>query len=1281
MSFADSLAYPGRVAGDHQPPEAAASGLERGALVGTKVGRYRVLALVGAGGMGEVYTGHDPILDRPVAIKRLRPREGEDDDRARRLRMEAQMHGRLRHPNIVRVYDFVRQAGADHIITEHVDGQSLRELMAAGRPPFRRGLEIMLAVARGLSFAHDNQIVHRDLKSENVLVGSDDGVKITDFGISRSLTPLTAAGSHASEAGILVGTFQNMSPEQSFGTRVDARSDLFSLGIVAYEVFAGHSPFEDKTIFDTLTNIRKVRQTPLAELAPDVTVELSDLVDRLLAKEPQARPSSAKYVVDMLERLLAETIETETPSDQGRRQQVAVAHLSLHVHGSSPERELAKFHEMVRNACKQFRALLVYAVGEEALVCLGYPEVHETNTRAAAELVFDLFARISLADEGAKLELRAAVDVGEVTVHQAGTSRLMTGTPVSRVMKIGRTAAAGEFLASAAAHLPLARFYHLESRPWTVADELPLCYAVVGEQTIENTRTTFVGRADELSMLRRAWDAVADQQRGQVLVLEGEAGIGKSRLVNHFLTDRAFEGRELTTRATPNGRFRPFDPFRRLFGWRNRTEVESQVRVTGPHREEVIAAIAHILGTANDGDTTILRRIEKRDGSGGIAAKVAWFLLGLAEEHSLLLVFEDLHWADHSSRMVIDELVKHVHKLPMCVVLTHRPEYQPSWRADNVSRLTLDRLGEGDATKIVEQCFGDKSHPPSVTDQVLAKALGVPLWLEELASAVALRVQGGATPSELVPPTLRDSVQSRLQTVGPETRGTAELLAAIGREIPPDLLFAVAGREHREREEDIEALKQQGLIQQRGLVRKPMLVFRHALMRDAIYAGIEEQDRRRIHEAIIGALHSQFPEWGRERPELFACHYEAAGDYDHAVRFLQRAAARAAEMSSHDLACRHCKHALRLLPKLADGEARNQLELSVRLAYRRSLQIVKGLWTNEIEETSVRIKAIGCEPSAEDLWMAFLQAYLLCSVSKIDALLGQLEERTEDPLLRYLLLTMQGMAGVHRGQLSQARTALGAAVELRREVASAIDRTFQETTLIVAPHNYVAWIEMLAGDREAAMQHHRSFEAESSANSTAHLNSLAMGAVVTALMGNHRETRARTERVVAEGEGVLAPGHVCIARFLHLYTRQKQGEPEALTPDAPHELWQHFLGWHKGTFLASSIVFASMAADVCVDVMKNADAAPATKAAARIQAQTSIDWGLDRIQAPDVDAMHKYIAPDFYRTIGRLAAVEGDAKGADVAFAEAFERCEGLAQTGGESPRFLMDRVRRSRAE
>ena len=289
----------------------------RSLSAGVRVGPYEILGSLGAGGMGEVFRARDTRLGRDVAVKVLPASFASDADRLHRFEQEARAVATLDHPNVLVVHDVGAYEGQPWIVTELLDGESLRERLREGRLPPRKAVEIAIQVARGLAAAHEKGIVHRDLKPDNVFLTRDGRAKVLDFGLAR-IDPLSldregetqAAPKEQTSPGMLLGTVAYMSPEQARGRPADARSDVFALGAVLYEMLAGKRPFAGATPADTLSAILR-EDPPLIETgSAAVPSTLDRVVRRCLEKEPSERFQTARDVGFALEALAQTTDST-----------------------------------------------------------------------------------------------------------------------------------------------------------------------------------------------------------------------------------------------------------------------------------------------------------------------------------------------------------------------------------------------------------------------------------------------------------------------------------------------------------------------------------------------------------------------------------------------------------------------------------------------------------------------------------------------------------------------------------------------------------------------------------------------------------------------------------------------------------------------------------------------------------------------------------------------------------------------------------------------------------
>ena len=265
-------------------------------------GRYELEELVGTGGMSSVYRAQDRLLDRKVALKILHEHYGNDDTYVARFRHEARAVAALSHPNIVTVIDRGDEDGRQFIVFEYVEGENLKRLVERGPLPVATALELALQVARGLSFAHQHGLVHRDAKPQNVLLNGSGEAKVTDFGIARSLTVQHGM----TQTGTVLGTSDYIAPEQAQGRRVDEQSDVYSLGVVIYELLTGRVPFPGENfVAVAMRHINEPRPSA-RELRPEVPQRLDAAVRRAMAKEPGDRFPSMREFCEELDVCLAE---------------------------------------------------------------------------------------------------------------------------------------------------------------------------------------------------------------------------------------------------------------------------------------------------------------------------------------------------------------------------------------------------------------------------------------------------------------------------------------------------------------------------------------------------------------------------------------------------------------------------------------------------------------------------------------------------------------------------------------------------------------------------------------------------------------------------------------------------------------------------------------------------------------------------------------------------------------------------------------------------------------
>lgn len=296
---------------------------------GKEIGRYRIVSKIGEGGMGEVYRAFDTGLERDVALKILMPEVARDADRVRRFEKEAKAASALSHPNILTVYDVGIYEETRYIATEIIEGQTLRQRMHGSPLNLTEAISIAERVASALDAAHTAGILHRDIKPENIMIRQDGIVKVLDFGLAKLTEPAPAPAApedptrahFSTEPGLVVGTVSYMSPEQARGQKLDARTDIFSLGIVMYELFSGRRPFSGEGQLDLISSILKDDPIPLSSVSSEIPRQLDRIVEKALRKDRQHRYQHVKDLEIDLEDL-REEIKFEAKLNSTTDQQI-----------------------------------------------------------------------------------------------------------------------------------------------------------------------------------------------------------------------------------------------------------------------------------------------------------------------------------------------------------------------------------------------------------------------------------------------------------------------------------------------------------------------------------------------------------------------------------------------------------------------------------------------------------------------------------------------------------------------------------------------------------------------------------------------------------------------------------------------------------------------------------------------------------------------------------------------------------------------------------------------
>src|SRR5262245_45480529 len=458
--------------------------------------------------------------------------------------------------------------------------------------------------------------------------------------------------------------------------------------------------------------------------------------------------------------------------------------------------------------------------------------------------------------------------------------------------------------------------------------------------------TPFVGRETERHLLQERFDAAKSGQ-GQVVLVSGEPGIGKSRLALELAADLGEKPHAwLACRGSPQHPHTPFHPIIELLGQgaaaegdllpEERWDAFSRALArAGVKPEEGLPLVTMLLGLSVGGGQAPLP-VSADEARRKLLATLAAWLVGLARLEPLVVVFEDLHWMDPSTLELLGILSESGASAPLLLLLTARPELRAPWPLlAHHMHLTLTRLAREQVEEMVRSLAPEAALSDEVVRGVVERTEGVPLFVEELTKAV---LEAGSEPSALreIPASVRGSLLARLDRLGP-TREVAQVGAAIGREFSWALLRAVSELPGERLEPALSRLVEAELVYQRGLPPEATYSFKHALIQDAAYQSLLESQRRELHERIADVLAAEYPERAAAEPELLARHAEAAGRIPEAIAGYERAGEQARERSAYEEAIRHLRQAIALLATQPETRERDAREAALQLTLGHSL--------------------------------------------------------------------------------------------------------------------------------------------------------------------------------------------------------------------------------------------------------------------------------------------------------------------------------------------------------
>ncbi|HEX5507733.1 MAG TPA: adenylate/guanylate cyclase domain-containing protein [Pseudolabrys sp.] len=631
---------------------------------------------------------------------------------------------------------------------------------------------------------------------------------------------------------------------------------------------------------------------------------------------------------------------------------------------------ISAYHKRIEEIVRRHNGMIARYMGDGALIYFGYPQAREDETEQAVHAGLALVEAIPNLRSGFNVTLQVCIGIATGTVVVGDV--LTTGSGVVEHAVVGDTPNLAARLQGAArpgtvivcpntnrltdGYFEYQDLGSVAIKGWSDSVNAWQPIRALGvksrfEAQHQARLAPLLGRDEETELLLRRWRS-AKQGEGRAVLLTGEPGIGKSHIA--LALDELIRYEPHTTliyycssHHANSSLFPYIGQLERAAGFERTdsptarfSKLEAMLKNEAIHIEHAIALLGNLLSLPASPDYPLPALSPQKQKEATLAVLSA-LLDGIAARRPVLMVFEDVHWIDPTSLELLARTVERLPKTRILLLMTARPEFTPPWpRHTHISTLLLTRLSRQDGSALVKRVTGGKQLPEEVLTQILARTDGVPLFVEELTRAVLESGQlqersggyvlGHPLPSLAIPMTLHASLMARLDRL-PSIREVAQIGAVIGREFSYELLSAVAGLAKAKLDDALDQLAQSELVFRRGTIPHAVYSFKHALVRDAAYAGLLKSRRAQLHAAIAKAAEQISPETAETQPEILAQHFTEAGLPDSAVRYWLQAGRKAAKRSAHFEAIAHLQKGLEAIEQTPPGSARDRTELDLAM--------------------------------------------------------------------------------------------------------------------------------------------------------------------------------------------------------------------------------------------------------------------------------------------------------------------------------------------------------------
>ena len=677
---------------------------------------------------------------------------------------------------------------------------------------------------------------------------------------------------------------------------------------------------------------------------------------------------------------------------------------------------ISAYQKSVAETVQRFGGFVAKYMGDGILIYFGYPQAHEDDAERAVRAGLELIGAVSGIESNAPMQTRVGIATGVVVVGDLigsgeAQERGIVGETPNLAARLQGIAEPNMVVIADGTRKLLGNLFELQdlglkdlkgiAGPAQAWAALRTSSAEGRFEALHATDlTALVGREEELELLLRRW-SMAKTGEGQVVLLSGEAGIGKSRLTAALLERLATEPHaRLRYFCSPQHTDSAFYPIisrmARAAGLvhddapqAKLDKLDAVLAQTSTSKQDA-TLFAEMLSLPNDGRYPALELTPQQRRQKTLEALTEQ-LAGLASQHPVLMIFEDLHWIDPTSVEALNRAVGRIKTLPALLIVTFRPEFNAPWLGQSrVTSLTLTRLGEVEAAAIIARLAGNRALPADVMAEIVERTDGIPLFVEEMTKSVLEAESEGEarrtaaavpSPARAVPASLHASLMARLDRLGP-AKEVAQIGAAIGREFSHSILAAVVSEPEAQLLPALERVTAAGLLLRQGVPPHATYLFKHALIQDAAYGTLLRGPRRALHARIVETIESQFAEIANNQPELLARHCTEAGLIEKAAGLWGKAGQRSLERSALVEAAEQLTRALAQIKTLPATPALRREAIKLQVAFATVLFHVKGYAAPEtiaaFERADAMIEqseALGERPEGEDALLRFSVLY------------------------------------------------------------------------------------------------------------------------------------------------------------------------------------------------------------------------------------------------------------------------------------------------------------------